>query len=139
VAAGAGGIHRRAGIGALRALILPFLLAAIAVGILLGRLLVRPERVTLVVLLSSMPLVFASGFIWPEVAIPTAFNQVVQLVPAIPAIKAFIRLNQMGAGLAAIVPLLGQLWLLALGYGLLARWQLGRGQAMPVADRPRRS
>lgn len=133
------GIDRRAGIGALWALILPFLLAAIAFGILLGRLLARPERVTLVVLLSSMPLVFASGFIWPEAAIPSCINHVVQLVPAIPAIKAFTLLNQMGAGLAAIVPLLGQLWLLALGYGLLAWWQLGRGQAMPVADWPRRS
>ncbi|MBB5349624.1 ABC transporter permease [Desulfoprunum benzoelyticum] len=129
------GIARLAALEALWALIVPLLLAATAVGIVLGRLLAQPERVTLVVLLSSMPLVFASGFIWPETAIPDALNQAVQIVPAIPAIKAFILLNQMAADPAAILPLRGQLWLQALAYGLLAWWLLGRGQGLPSPGR----
>ncbi len=128
------GIDRLADIGELWALTVPFLLAAVTLGVCLGRLLARPEEVTLVVVLSSMPLVFASGFIWPESAIPPAIVHMVQIVPAVPAIKSFVLLNQMGAGLPAVLPLWGQLWLHCLVYGLLAWILLGRGKGDPSPD-----
>ncbi|MBM9605919.1 ABC transporter permease [Desulfopila inferna] len=109
----------------LNLLILPFLLATTFLGISLGLLLPRRELATLLVLLSSMPLIFASGFIWPASAIPDQFTAVIQFIPVIPAIKAFIGLNQMGAEFSSILPLWKQLWLCAAIYGCIA-WLLLR-------------
>lgn len=125
------GIDRLADISGLWALTVPFLLAATALGICLGRLLAKPEQVTLTVLLSSMPLVFTSGFIWPESAIPPVIVQLVQTIPAVPAIKSFLLINQMGAGLPAVLPLSGKLWLHSLTYGGLAWLLLRSGKEGP--------
>jgi len=124
-------IDRLADAGEVWALTVPFLLAATALGICLGRVLAKPEQVTLTVLLSSMPLVFTSGFVWPELAIPPVIVQLVQTIPAVPAIKSFLMLNQMGAGLPALLPLSGQLWLHGLIYGGLAWLLLRRGKDEP--------
>lgn len=122
------GIARLAIVGQLWLLALPFLLAAAFIGICLGQLLPRPELVTLVVLLSSMPLVFSSGFVWPVSSIPASVTHLVQVVPAVPAIQAFILLNQMGTDFGQILPLWGQLWLHCLMYGSLAWWLLARSR-----------
>jgi len=113
----------------LNLLILPFLLSATLLGICLGASLPRRELTILVVLLSSMPLIFLSGFIWPLSAIPAALVEISRIVPAIPAIQAFLALNQMGAEFSDILPLLKQLWLCALFYGCLAWWLLRRNCA----------
>ncbi len=110
----------------LNLLILPFLLGAAFLGISLGLLLPRRELATLLVLLSSMPLIFASGFIWPVAMIPEQLTTIVQIIPVIPAIKAFVGLNQMGAEFADILPLWQQLWLCAALYGCTAWWLLRR-------------
>ncbi len=110
----------------LNLLILPFLLSSTFLGISLGLLLPRRELATLLVLLSSMPLIFASGFIWPVSAIPDQLTAIIQFIPAIPAIKAFVVLNQMGAEFLDILPLWKQLWFCAALYGCLAWWLLRR-------------
>lgn len=111
---------------ALNVLILPFLLATTLLGISLGLLLPRRELATLLVLLSSLPLIFASGFIWPASAIPEQLTTMLQYIPVIPAIKAFIGLNQMGAGFVEVMPHWKQLWFCALIYGCLSWWLLRR-------------
>lgn len=121
-------IPRTAGFSQLNLLILPFLLGAAFLGISLGLLLPRRELATLLVLLSSIPLIFASGFIWPVAAIPEQLTAIVQLIPVIPAIKAFVGLNQMGADFADILPLWQQLWLCAALYGCTAWGLLYRQQ-----------
>lgn len=113
----------------LNILILPFLLSTAFLGISLGLLLPRRELATLLVLLSSMPLIFASGFIWPDSAIPAQITAVIQFIPVIPAIKAFIALNQMGADFSSILPFWQQLWLCAAIYGCIA-WLLFRRQVI---------
>jgi len=97
----------------------------------LGTLFPRREIATLIVLLSSMPIVFASGFIWPASAIPSPILTVLQLIPAIPAIpaiKAFVLLNQMGAELQQIRPFVTHLSLLSMFYGIIAylllKWKI---------------
>ncbi|BCL62614.1 hypothetical protein DGMP_33070 [Desulfomarina profundi] len=113
-------IPRLANISGLTLLNLPFLLSATFLGIALSTVLPRRELATLVILLSSMPIVFGSGFIWPREAIPFPVLLLMQFVPAVPAIKAFVMLNQMGATFHQITPLVTQLILLALFYGILA-------------------
>lgn len=113
-------VPHRADIGELQLLILPFLVSAAMLGICLGAVLPRPELATLMVLLTSLPLVFGSGFVWPEAAIPAPIAAVLEWIPVVPAIRGFLRLNQMGADFIAIIPIWKQLWFCAGGYGLLA-------------------
>ena len=117
------GISRLADFSQLNLLILPFLLSTTFLGIVLGLILPRRELATLLVLLSSMPLVFASGFIWPVSAVPKGLVQVLQFIPFIPAMNGFLRLNQMGAEFVDIMVYWKQLWYCAGGYGLLC-WLL---------------
>ena len=119
-------IPRLANFSELNLLILPFLLGATFLGISLGQILPRRELATVLILLSSMPLIFSSGVIWPVSAIPYQITAIMQLIPVIPAIKAFVGLNQMGADFSDILPLWRQLWFCAALYGCLAWWLLRR-------------
>ncbi|KJY89071.1 ABC transporter [Vibrio neptunius] len=91
------GVNQLANITQLAALLFPFLFASCAIGIWLGTIVPRRELVTLVVLISSMPLIFSAGFIWPLESIPTPIIWISQLFPSTPAIQGFLALNQMGA------------------------------------------
>ena len=121
-------IPRLAAMGDLALLNLVFLLPVCFLGICLGTVLPRRELVTLIVLLTSMPLVFACGFIWPTSAIPVPINTLMQLIPAVPGIKAFILLNQMGASFHQILPQVIHLTILTALYGatalLLLKWKM---------------
>ncbi len=104
-------------------LALPFLLSTAFLGIVIGQLIPRRELVTALVLLSSLPLVFTAGFVWPSNMLPTPIYYFAQLIPSTPGIQGFLRLNQMGAELYQIRPLYLQLWSQVLVYGLLS-WYL---------------
>jgi ABC-2 type transport system permease protein len=121
-------ISRLASISDLVAMTTPFLLAVIFVGIIIGQLIPRRELATLIILLSSLPLVFSAGFIWPVSAIPAPINALAQLVPSTPAINGFLRLNQMGASFEQVINWWGQLWLQALVYGCIAVFLVKRNQ-----------
>ena len=118
-------IPRLATLSNLVLLLISFLLSTIFLGVALGTLFPRREIATLIVLLSSMPIVFASGFIWPASAIPSPILTVLQLIPAI---KAFVLLNQMGAELQQIRPFVTHLSLLSMFYGIIAylllKWKI---------------
>lgn len=116
-------IPHLADFGELNLLILPFLVSTALMGISLGLLVPRGELVTLLVLLASMPLIFASGFVWPQLLIPAPVTAIIQFVPVIPAIEAFIGLNQMGAEFSDILPLWNKLWFCSVFYGCIA-WLL---------------
>ncbi|GHA49380.1 ABC transporter permease [Photobacterium aphoticum] len=113
-------ISRLAAIPDLLFVTVPFLLAVIFLGMVLGQLIPRRELATVVVLLSSLPLVFSAGFIWPVEALPAPIYLLSQLAPSTPAINAFLRLNQMGADLSQVMPEVGLLWLQVVVYALLA-------------------
>ncbi|SKA48635.1 ABC transporter permease [Photobacterium toruni] len=122
------GVNRLASISDLAMMIIPFLLAVIMLGMVLGQLLPRCELVTLVVLLSSLPLVFSAGFIWPPSAIPTVINYIAQLVPSTAAINGFLGLNQLGATFAQEIDRWGQLWLQFIGFAGISYWLMRRAR-----------
>ncbi len=107
------GVNQLAHAGELLTLMLPFFISSCAIGIWLGSVTPRRELVTLVVLISSMPLVFSAGFIWPVEMIPSAIVWLSQLFPSTPAIQSFLALNQMGADWTQIREGYLQLWALA--------------------------
>ncbi len=120
------GIIRLASIMDLLALATPFFLAVACLGVVLGQLIPRRELATVIVLLTSLPLVFIAGFVWPVSALPPPLHWLAQLAPSTPGIQAFLRLNQMGADFFQIRELWLQLWAQVLVYGLLAWWLLRR-------------
>ncbi|PHR27848.1 MAG: ABC transporter [Desulfotalea sp.] len=120
------GIPQIANFSELNLFIVPFLLCTSFLGILFGLILPRRELATLLVLLSSMPLVFGSGFVWPVSAIPEGIVKVLQFIPVIPAMNGLIRLNQMGAEFMDVYPLWQQLWLCSALYGALCWFLLRR-------------
>ncbi|TCI03164.1 ABC transporter permease [Corallincola luteus] len=107
-------------------LIIPFILSVIALGVVLGQLIRRPEILSLLVLLSSLILAFSAGFIWPLSSVPPLLVWLTNLVPSTPAIQSFLMLNQMGADFSQILPQYSLLWLQTIGYGGLAYWLLNR-------------
>lgn len=114
------GVSQLAYAGQLLTLLLPFLIASCAIGIWLGAITPRRELVTLVVLISSMPLIFSAGFIWPVEMIPFPVVWLSQLFPSTPAIQSFLALNQMGAEWTQIREGYLQIWVLAVVWSLIA-------------------
>lgn len=104
------GINSLATHGQLLTLLLPFLVGSCLVGILIGEFVPRREWVTVVVLISSMPLIFSSGFIWPVEMMSTWLVGLSQLFPSTPAIQGFLGINQMGATWQDIAPQWTLLW-----------------------------
>lgn len=114
------------------ALLAPFLLASTFIGIFLGALLPRRELVTFTVLMSSMPLIFSAGFIWPLESVPRTMLWLSNLFPSTPAIQSFLAINQMGADFSQIISQWQLLWLQVLGWGILAYFAYKRTQSIPI-------
>jgi len=105
------GINVLASWANLVALLIPFLLTSCFIGITLGALLPRREHVTFVVLVSSMPLVFSTGFVWPIESVPSVMVSLSHLFPSTPAIQGFLGINQMGASFIQVNKQFMLLWL----------------------------
>ena len=97
-----------------------FLAAVGSLGILLGALFKERVYPTPVILLSSLPLVFSAGFVWPLEAMPQWMVWLSNLSPSTPGIQGFLRLNQMGASFEQVIEQFGLLWMQTVVYGLLA-------------------
>ncbi|MBD1574603.1 ABC transporter permease [Vibrio sp. S17_S38] len=128
------GISRLASIGNILAVLIPFLAAVIGLGMVMGELIPRRELATLIVVLSSLPLVFCAGFIWPTSELPFGLQYLAQFFPSTPAINGFLRLNQMGASFQQVLPYWGLLWAQAVTYGGLALWLMARKNKGDISE-----
>lgn len=105
-----------------------FVPAVVGLSALLGWWLANRERAMQVLLFTSLPLAFVGGFSWPGEALPGLLQGLRWLAPSTAAIQASLRLNQMGAPVAAALWYLSVLLALALCSWLAMLW-LGRGKA----------
>lgn len=121
--------------GPLLAFSLLFFTTATLFAIWLGYLLPRPELTTVVVLLSSLPIVFTAGFAWPAESLPGWLDTLTLLIPVKPGIQGFLAINQMGAPVTSIGRevgvLLGLCFLYSGGIGWLAYRQHQRTLSAP--------
>ncbi|QBF82766.1 ABC transporter permease [Shewanella maritima] len=101
-------------------LLVAFVLASSAAGVALSSCFSRTDMPTQIVLLISMPILFASGLIWPTMLIPEPIVWLSQLIPAIPAMMAMAQVNQMSADWSMVFNLWLQLWGLFLLFSALA-------------------
>lgn len=91
-----------------------FFLSSTLFALWLGYLLPRPELPTVIVLLTSLPIVFTAGFAWPADNLPAWLDWISLLIPAKAGIQGFLSINQMGVPLSAI----GREMAVLLGLGL---------------------
>lgn len=89
-----------ANMGAALLLALVFSPTVAALGCVFGLWFAQRERAMQLLLFSSLPLFFMSGYAWPAHLLPQPLQVLRWLVPSTPAIQASIRFNQIGTSLA---------------------------------------
>ena len=83
-------------------LMIPFLLACVFFAQTISCLVHYRENVILLMVFVSLPLLFMSGVSWPQSSIPNYWQGVSWLFPSTFGIRAYIRLNSMGATLSDV-------------------------------------
>ena len=102
------------------ALVVPYILACVMLGILLSTLFRHREDPILWLLWSSIPILMLSGVSYPRSAMPEVLVALGGLLPSSHAIEAFIRVRDMGASLVEIAPSIVVLSVQMVVYGLCA-------------------
>lgn len=87
---------------ALIGLLMPYLLATIFFGMTFSFLVRYRENAMLLVVFTSVPLLFLSGISWPQADMPVAWRAIACLFPSTFGIRGFVRINVMGAPLGDI-------------------------------------
>lgn len=95
---------------------LPFLLACVFFSMTISCFIRYRENVILLVVFTSVPLLFISGVSWPQSAIPDFWQWFSYLFPSTFGIRGFVRMNSMGALLSDVRPEYVALWIQALVY-----------------------
>ena len=121
-------IHVHANILSFWCFSLMLIICCASFGVLFGLLLKDPAKPTQIILVSSLPLVFMSGFIWPLSAIPTLLVGFMHFIPAFHGINALVKMNQMGADLSLVMNHFYWLCFLCLSTLLLSWWILTKRQ-----------
>lgn len=125
----------------LLALMLPYILACIFFGMIVSCVVRYRENVMLLMVFVSLPLLFLTGVSWPQASIPPFWQSVSWLFPSTFGVRAYIRLNTMGATLNDVGLEYRILWLHAVVYfaitTLVYRHQIirSRSHALERLDR----
>lgn len=99
---------------------LPYILACIFFGMVVSCMVKYRENVMLMMVFVSVPLLFLSGVSWPQSNISGFWQGVSWVFPSTFGIKAYVRLNSMGASLSDVSTELLILWLHVFVYFWLA-------------------
>ncbi len=102
------------------ALILPYLLACIFLSIAVSTLFSKRENSILWLLWTSIIILLLSGVSYPGEAIPEWLFNFGKIFPSSHAVDAFIRVQDMGAGIDDIMPQIAALWQQVFIYGGVA-------------------
>ena len=82
--------------------VLPYTVACIFFAITVSVLVRQREMCILLIVFTSVPLLFISGLSWPGSAIPGVWKAVSYLFPSTFGIRGFVSMNNMGASLADV-------------------------------------
>lgn len=104
----------------LTGLMVPFLLSCIFFGLTMSCLVRYRENVMLLVVFTSVPLLFMTGISWPQSNIPRFWQSFAYLFPSTFGIRGFLRISSMGATLQDIEVEYRALWIQVLCYFLTA-------------------
>ena len=87
---------------ALLGIMVPFILACVFFGMFASCIIRYRENVLLIIVFTSVPFLFLSGVSWPSSSIPGFWKGVANLIPSTFGIRAFVRVNSMGANLSDV-------------------------------------
>lgn len=113
------GFRQTASFWALLGLVVPFLIAVIALSEFIAELLPSEEAVYLVMTFITLPLFYMGGYIWPPQAMPGWVIGLADCVPSTWAIRAVAEMNQMNLPLSAVSRNVVVLFIMAACYGVL--------------------
>ena len=97
-------------------MLLPYTLASVFFGLTVSCLVRYRENVMLLMVFVSVPLLFMTGVSWPQSSIPGYWQGVSWLFPSTFGVRAFIRVNSMGASISQVLPEIRILWIQAAVY-----------------------
>ena len=97
-------------------LMLPYILACIFFGMFVSCIVRYRENIILLVVFASVPMLFLSGVSWPQSAIPGYWQGFSWLFPSTFGVRAFVRMNTMGATLADVREEYVCLWVQMVAY-----------------------
>lgn len=97
-------------------IMLPYLLACIFFGMMVSCVVRYRENVMLLMVFVSVPLLFLSGVSWPQSNIPGAWQGISWLFPSTFGVRAYVRVNSMGASLSDVALEYRCLWIQAGAY-----------------------
>ena len=101
-------------------LMLPYTLACIFFGMIVSCIVRYRENVMLLMVFVSVPLLFLSGVSWPQSNIPNFWQSISWLFPSTFGVRAYVRMNTMGATLNDVILEYRLLWLQAFLYFVVA-------------------
>jgi len=105
------GYGQSAGLVEIVALITPFILSSIFMGLTLSVLFRNRESAMMLYLFTSIPLLFLSGIIWPLSNFQPIWLVVRELFPSSNAMFGFIKMNSLGAGIGETSKEIMALWI----------------------------
>ena len=101
-------------------ILIPYLFSCsfLAQGLL--RFIEKREYGFLVVVVTSVPFIYLSGFIWAKSAMPLILEKLSNFIPFVPAVQGLLRINQFGASFSDVKPSFIVLIILCLIYFIFA-------------------
>jgi ABC-2 type transport system permease protein len=94
--------------------------------------------VFLLVVFTSVPLLFMTGVSWPQSNIPGIWQGIAMLFPSTYGVRGFLGISSMGASLSDIEPQFQALWIQTLVYFLLTcvvyRYQINSTRAHAIEN-----
>lgn len=113
--------------GQLFLFLLPYGLSVVFLGVAAGFFAREREGGMFVIIMTSIPLLFLTGFSWPVWEMPEWVRWLRVVFPSSSGVMGVIMIRQMGASIGDILPLYINLWILAAVYMIPALFSL-RGQ-----------
>lgn len=89
---------------ALFALLIPYLFAVCFLAQTFVYFFNEREGSLLTLTITSLPIAFLAGFLWPKESLPLWISFLSNLLPSTAAVNGIIRINQMGAGFLQVLP-----------------------------------
>ena len=100
--------------------VIPFLFSVIFMGMSIASLFKSRESSMMILLFTSIPFIFLSGFSWPVEAMPLWEQYLAEIIPSSPGIKGVIALTQKGVGFNDVFYHWQHLWALSIVYFIIA-------------------
>lgn len=96
--------------------VFPFILAVTFMGLTISSFFKRREHALMILLFTSIPFIFLSGFSWPVEAMPKWQVWLSYFIPSTPAVKGVVSITQKGSNFSDVYSHWVNLWALVVFY-----------------------